>query len=104
MDKINALRSIDGRVAVFLRFGNAGHLIIGIQGTEREIERAAWFDLPLDTTSAARTDLDRRLKSPPRKRALRPSAMRSTKASQRPLLTMAKNKWRAADKEDKPAA
>jgi hypothetical protein len=47
MDKIDALRSIDGQAAVFLRFGIAGHLIIGIQGTEREIERAAWFDLPL---------------------------------------------------------
>lgn len=46
MNRIDALRNIDEHPAVFLRFGKPGHVVIGVSGDEREIERSAWFDLP----------------------------------------------------------
>jgi hypothetical protein len=47
MDRIDALRNIDGRPAVFLRYGNAAYVVIGIDGGERTIERSHWMALPL---------------------------------------------------------
>jgi hypothetical protein len=49
MDRIDALRNIDGRAAVFLRYGKAGYLVIGVDGAERMIARSDWLALPLWT-------------------------------------------------------
>jgi hypothetical protein len=46
MDRIDALRNIDGQPAVFLRYGNAGYVVIGIGGREQTIERSNWLALP----------------------------------------------------------
>jgi hypothetical protein len=47
MDRIDALRNIDGRAAVFLRYGKAEYVVIGIDGGERTITRRDWMALPL---------------------------------------------------------
>jgi hypothetical protein len=47
MDRIDALRNIDGRAAVFLRYGDAEYVVIGIHGAERTIARSEWLALPL---------------------------------------------------------
>jgi len=46
MDRIDALRNIDGQPAVFLRYGNAGYVVIGVDGREQTIERSDWLALP----------------------------------------------------------
>jgi hypothetical protein len=46
MNKVDTLRTIDGRPARFLRFGNAGFVVVSIGNTEREIETAIWIGLP----------------------------------------------------------
>ena len=47
MDKINAVRTVDGRAAVFLRFGKAGYVVVAAAGGERTIEHSTWMKLPL---------------------------------------------------------
>jgi hypothetical protein len=47
MDKINAVRTVDGRSAVFLRFGQAGYVVVAAVGGERTIEHSIWMELPL---------------------------------------------------------
>jgi hypothetical protein len=47
MDKINAVRTVDGRAAVFLRFGQAGYVVVAAGGGERTIEHSIWMELPL---------------------------------------------------------
>ena len=47
MDRIDAWRNIDGRPAVFLRFGKAGFVVVSVRGVEHKIDRSAWLDLPL---------------------------------------------------------
>jgi hypothetical protein len=42
----DALRNIDGQPAVFLRYGNAGYVVIGVDGREQTIERSDWLALP----------------------------------------------------------
>jgi hypothetical protein len=49
MDKINAVRTVDGRAAVFLRFGQAGYVVVAAVDGERTIERSIWMELPLWT-------------------------------------------------------
>jgi hypothetical protein len=46
MNKIDTPRNIDGRPARFLRFGNAGFVVVSIGNNEREIETAIWIGLP----------------------------------------------------------
>jgi hypothetical protein len=46
MNKIDTLRNIDGRLARFLRFGNAGFVVVSIGNAEREIETAIWIGSP----------------------------------------------------------
>ena len=46
MNKIDTLRNIDGQPARFLRFGNAGFVVVSIGNIEREIETAIWIGLP----------------------------------------------------------
>jgi hypothetical protein len=46
MDRIDALRNIDDHPAVFLRYGNAGYVVIGVDGQEQTIERSDWLALP----------------------------------------------------------
>jgi hypothetical protein len=47
MDKINAVRTVDGRAAVFLRFGQAGYVVVAAVDGERTIERSTWMELPV---------------------------------------------------------
>lgn len=47
MDKISAVRTADGRAAVFLRFGQAGCVVVAAVGGERTIEHSSWTELPL---------------------------------------------------------
>ena len=47
MDRIDAVRTIDGRAAVFLRYGPAGQVVVSAVGGERTIEYTAWLKLPL---------------------------------------------------------
>jgi hypothetical protein len=49
MDRVDALRNIGGRAAVFLRYGKAGEIVIGVDGAERSLERSKWLALALWT-------------------------------------------------------
>jgi len=58
MDKINAVRTVDGHAAVFLRFGQAGYVVVAAVGGERTIEHSIWMELPLWIPPASKaTDL-----------------------------------------------
>jgi hypothetical protein len=46
MDKLETARTVDGRAAVFLRFGVPGYVVIAALGGERIIEHKAWVQLP----------------------------------------------------------
>jgi uncharacterized protein (DUF983 family) len=47
MDRINAVRTVDGNAAVFLRYGQVGYVVVAAVGGERTIERSIWLELPL---------------------------------------------------------
>jgi hypothetical protein len=56
MDKINAARTVDGCAAVFLRFGQAGYVVVAAVGGERIIEHSIWMGLPLWIPSTSKDD------------------------------------------------
>jgi hypothetical protein len=56
MDRIDAVRTVDGQAAVFLRYGPAGYVVVAAVGGERTIEHAAWLKLPLWTPPTQKTD------------------------------------------------
>ena len=45
MDKINAVRTVDGRAAVFLRLARL--VVVAAVRGERTIEHSIWMELPL---------------------------------------------------------
>ncbi|WP_156180788.1 hypothetical protein [Bradyrhizobium sp. LTSPM299] len=47
MDKLDAVRTYNGRAAVFPRFGAPGYVVIAALGGEVTIEHEAWMQLPL---------------------------------------------------------
>jgi hypothetical protein len=52
MDRIDAVRTVDGQAAVFLRYGQAGYVVVAAVGGERTIQHAVWLELPLWTPPA----------------------------------------------------
>jgi hypothetical protein len=54
MDRIDAVRTVDGQAAVFLRYGPAGYVVVAAVGGERAIDHAVWLRLPLWIPSVQR--------------------------------------------------